>query len=76
MPTISTTRGRATRAARKPARRAHRAPRRTAAQPRSLRTRVAVAFRQMAHGVQDKAAHAGTVAFYRATGHAWTKQLG
>lgn len=75
MPTISTTRGRASRAARKPARRAHRAPRRTAAQPRNLRARVATAFRQMAHGAQDKSAYSSTMAFYRATGHEWTKQL-
>jgi hypothetical protein len=30
----------------------------------------------MARGAQDKAAYAGTVAFYRATGHDWTRQLG
>jgi hypothetical protein len=42
---------------------------------RNIRTRVAAAFRRMAQGVRRKAAYAGTVAFYRATGHAWTKAL-
>jgi hypothetical protein len=75
MQTIITTEGRASRVARKPARRARPASRRTAAKPRSLRARVAAAFRQQAHGVQEKPAYAATVAFYRATGHAWTKAL-
>jgi hypothetical protein len=37
---------------------------------------VAAAFRDMAHGVQDGAAYAATVAFFRATRHDWTRQLG
>jgi hypothetical protein len=41
---------------------------------RQLRSRVAAAFRRMAQGVQKKPAYASTVAFYRATGHAWTKR--
>lgn len=40
---------------------------------RHLRSRVATAFRRMAHGVRRKPAYAATVAFYRATGHAWTR---
>ena len=40
------------------------------------RKTVAAAFRRMAHGVKDKAAYANTVAFYRASGGEWTKQLG
>jgi hypothetical protein len=41
--------------------------------PRQLRSRVSAAFRRMAQGVRRKPAYASTVAFYRATGHAWTK---
>jgi hypothetical protein len=40
---------------------------------RQLRTRVATAFRRMAQGTRRKSAYASTVAFYRATGHAWTR---
>lgn len=76
MQTIISTEGRASRVARKPARRARPASRRTAAKPRSLRARVAAAFRQKANGVQDKAAYGATVAFFRATRHDWTKALG
>lgn len=76
METISTIQGRAQRAIRRQARRPHAAARRNASQPRSLRARVAGAFRQMAHGVQDAQAYAATVAFFRATGHDWTRQLG
>ena len=43
--------------------------------PRALRSRVAAAFRRMAQGARRKAAYGTTVAFYRATGHAWTKAL-
>jgi hypothetical protein len=43
---------------------------------RSLRARVAAAFQKMAQGVRRKAAFASTVAFYRAGGQEWTKQLG
>ncbi len=43
--------------------------------PRALRSRVATAFRRMAQGARRKSAYASTVAFYRATGHAWTKAL-
>ena len=42
---------------------------------RKLRARVGAAFRRMAQGVQKKRAYASTVAFYRATGHRWTKAL-
>jgi hypothetical protein len=40
---------------------------------RQLRSRVSAAFCRMAQGVRRKPAYASTVAFYRATGHAWTK---
>lgn len=40
---------------------------------RQLRARVSTAFRRMAQGVRRKTAYASTVAFYKATGHAWTK---
>jgi hypothetical protein len=40
---------------------------------RRNRSRVGAAFRRMAQGVQRKRAYASTVAFYRATGHRWTK---
>lgn len=40
---------------------------------RQIRSRVATAFRRMAQGARRKSAYANTVAFYRATGHAWTK---
>jgi hypothetical protein len=40
------------------------------------RRTVAAAFRRMANGVQDKAAYANTVGFYRASGREWAKQLG
>ncbi|MGD9952371.1 MAG: hypothetical protein AB7S87_07310 [Burkholderiales bacterium] len=40
---------------------------------RALRARVANAFRRRAQGARRKSAYASTVAFYRATGHAWTK---
>lgn len=43
---------------------------------RSLRARVAEAFRRMAHGARDKAAYAATVQFYRSGGQDWTRQLG
>lgn len=43
--------------------------------PRALRSRVASAVRRMAQGARRKSAYASTVAFYRATGHAWTKAL-
>jgi hypothetical protein len=76
METTNTIQGRATRAARRQARRPHSAARRSAAQPRNLRALVAAAFRQMAHGVREQAAWASTVAFYRAGGQAWTQQLG
>lgn len=42
--------------------------------PRQIRARVATAFRRMAQGVRRKSAYQNTVAFYRATGHAWTRQ--
>lgn len=41
---------------------------------RQLRSRVAAAFRRMAQGAARKPAYASTVAFYRATGHAWTRR--
>jgi hypothetical protein len=44
--------------------------------PRHLRARVGAAFRRMAQGARRKSAYARTVAFYRATGHAWTRALG
>jgi len=40
---------------------------------KQLRSRVSAAFRKMAQGARRKPAYASTVAFYRATGHAWTK---
>ena len=40
---------------------------------KQLRSRVGAAFRKMAQGVHRKSAYAGTVAFYKATGHAWTR---
>jgi hypothetical protein len=40
---------------------------------RQLRSRVSAAFRRMAQGARRKPAYAATVAFYRATGHAWTR---
>jgi hypothetical protein len=40
---------------------------------RKLRSRVSAAFRKMAQGVRRKSAYASTVAYYRATGHAWTR---
>jgi hypothetical protein len=76
METTITMQGRSSRAARRKSRQPHAAVRRASARPRSLRARVASAFRQMAHGAQDKAAYAATVAFFRATRHDWTRQLG
>jgi hypothetical protein len=40
---------------------------------RQLRSRVSAAFRRMAQGVRRKSAYASTVAFYKSTGHTWTK---
>jgi hypothetical protein len=40
---------------------------------RQLRARVGAAFRKMAQGARRKAAYAKTVAFYRTSGHAWTR---
>ena len=76
MDTMTTIQGRPQRATRRQARRTHQAARRNATQPRSMRSRVATAFRDMAHGVQNNAAYAATVAFFRATRHDWTRQLG
>lgn len=76
METIIGTQGRASRASRGTARRAHSAQHRKAAARRSVRARVATAFREMAHAVREQAAWAGTLAFYRAGGQPWTKQLG
>jgi len=45
----------------------------TISHTRQLRARVSAAFRKMAQGARRKSAYASTVAFYRATGHAWTK---
>jgi len=45
----------------------------TITQSKGMRSRVSAAFRRMAQGVRRKPAYASTVAFYRATGHAWTK---
>jgi hypothetical protein len=45
-------------------------------QPTLKRRTVAAAFRRMANGVNDKAAYASTVGFYRASGRAWAKRLG
>ena len=41
--------------------------------PKQLRARVSAAFRRMAHDARRKSAYANTVAFYRATGHTWTR---
>ena len=76
METTTTIQGRATRAARRQARRPHSAARRTATQARSLRARVATAFRQIANGVREQAAWASSIAFYRSGGQEWTRQLG
>ena len=76
METMTTILERAQRPTRGPARRTHAAARRIARQPRSMKARVATAFRNMAHGVQDRTAYAATVAFFRATRHDWTRQLG
>lgn len=43
---------------------------------RSLRNRVAQAFRALAVGVAEKPAYAHTIAFYRAGAREWAKQLG
>jgi hypothetical protein len=40
---------------------------------RKVRSRVSAAFHRMARGARRKSAYARTVAFYRATGHAWTR---
>jgi hypothetical protein len=76
MEAMTTIQGRAQRATRRRARRTHAVARGISARPRSMRARVATAFRDMAHGVQDGAAYAATVAFFRATRHDWTRQLG
>jgi hypothetical protein len=44
--------------------------------PRQLRSRVGAAFRKLAQGARRKSAYASTLAFYRATGHAWTRAFG
>lgn len=76
METITITQGRASRVSRSTARGAHSAQHRKTAARRSVRARVATAFRQMAHGVREQAAWASTLAFYRSGGQVWTKQLG
>lgn len=76
METIITTQGRSSRASHGTAHRAHSAQHRKAAARRSIRARVATAFRQMAHGVRAQAAWASTLAFYRSGGQAWSKNLG
>ena len=76
METTSTIQGRASRTARRQARGPHSAGRRSTTQPRSLRARVATAFRQMANGVREQAAWASSIAFYRSGGQEWTRQLG
>ena len=44
---------------------------------RKIRRRtVAAAFRRMANGMQDRAAYANTIGFYRASGKEWVKRLG
>jgi hypothetical protein len=53
---------------------AHR-PQNRRASARSVRARVAEAFRRMANGIGDKTAYARTVQFYRSGGHEWTMQL-
>ena len=40
------------------------------------RRRVAAAFRRMARGVEEKAAFARTITFYRVSGHAWVERFG
>jgi hypothetical protein len=42
---------------------------------RRIRSRVARAFRAMAHGIESKSAYASTVQFYRSSRQQWTKQL-
>ena len=39
------------------------------------RRRIAAAFRRMARGVDQKAAYASTVEFYRSSGQEWNRQL-
>ena len=40
------------------------------------RRQVAAAFRRMARGVEEKAAYANAISFYRASGQEWTRRLG
>ena len=47
----------------------------TRKQRNQARARVVAAFRRLAHGVEAAMAHARSVQFYRATGHAWTRPL-
>ena len=76
MDTMTTIQGRATRVARRQARRAHATARRSSGQARGLRARVAAAFREMAHGSAAAAAWTSTKTFYRSGGQSWTRQLG
>lgn len=48
----------------------------TTSSSRQVRSSVSAAFRKMARGARRKPAYAGTVAYYRATGHAWTRAFG
>jgi hypothetical protein len=41
-----------------------------------MRARVLKPFVRAARGAAEKAAYAATVQFWRASGHAWAKQLG
>jgi len=47
----------------------------TRKQRNQARARVVAAFRRLANGVEAAMAHARSVQFYRATGHAWTRPL-
>ena len=40
------------------------------------RRRIAAAFRRLARGVEERAAYANTISFYRASGQEWTRRLG
>ena len=76
METTMTIQARVTRATRRQARRTHALARGITARPRSMRARVATAFRELALGIPGKAAWASTIAYYRSGGQAWSRQLG
>jgi hypothetical protein len=42
---------------------------------RNLRARIAAAFQEIAHGVDQRTAHEQTRGFYRSSGAAWARSL-